>query len=153
MYRTDGAPTGRLPAIAGQPRWPPSGEVAPKGTTPQTSARKAGSTWYATPCRLSTATEEAGSRGRTSLLPSRPPTAFPLGPSPRTTLTATTPRSWDRGLLEATPTDLAPSTSSRPRSATPIRTRSGRSEEHTSELQSLRHLVCRLLLEKKKSQI
>src|SRR5438045_5511554 len=26
----------------------------------------------------------------------------------------------------------------------------GRSEEHTSELQSLRHLVCRLLLEKKK---
>src|SRR5262245_63831817 len=28
--------------------------------------------------------------------------------------------------------------------------RSSRSEEHTSELQSLRHLVCRLLLEKKK---
>src|SRR5262245_62973995 len=27
----------------------------------------------------------------------------------------------------------------------------GRSEEHTSELQSLRHLVCRLLLEKKKT--
>src|SRR5258705_11447731 len=26
-----------------------------------------------------------------------------------------------------------------------------RSEEHTSELQSLRHLVCRLLLEKKKA--
>src|SRR5262245_62411143 len=26
----------------------------------------------------------------------------------------------------------------------------GRSEEHTSELQSLRHIVCRLLLEKKK---
>src|SRR5205814_8756674 len=31
---------------------------------------------------------------------------------------------------------------------TPIKN-SGRSEEHTSELQSLRHLVCRLLLEKK----
>src|SRR5947199_8076943 len=30
------------------------------------------------------------------------------------------------------------------------RSRSERSEEHTSELQSLRHLVCRLLLEKKK---
>src|SRR5258705_10147906 len=30
--------------------------------------------------------------------------------------------------------------------------RSGRSEEHTSELQSLRHLVCRLLLEKKKKK-
>src|SRR5438045_5214247 len=28
--------------------------------------------------------------------------------------------------------------------------RIARSEEHTSELQSLRHLVCRLLLEKKK---
>src|SRR5437899_12250707 len=29
--------------------------------------------------------------------------------------------------------------------------RGNRSEEHTSELQSLRHLVCRLLLEKKKN--
>src|SRR5438045_5573772 len=29
---------------------------------------------------------------------------------------------------------------------------SARSEEHTSELQSLRHLVCRLLLEKKKKK-
>src|SRR5947199_4399906 len=28
-----------------------------------------------------------------------------------------------------------------------------RSEEHTSELQSLRHLVCRLLLEKKKTEV
>src|SRR5437899_8109782 len=28
-----------------------------------------------------------------------------------------------------------------------------RSEEHTSELQSLRHLVCRLLLEKKKPHL
>src|SRR5205814_7132293 len=28
-----------------------------------------------------------------------------------------------------------------------------RSEEHTSELQSLRHLVCRLLLEKKKNGV
>src|SRR5947199_545984 len=32
----------------------------------------------------------------------------------------------------------------------PDRARRWRSEEHTSELQSLRHLVCRLLLEKKK---
>src|SRR5262245_44215553 len=32
------------------------------------------------------------------------------------------------------------------------RTASERSEEHTSELQSLRHLVCRLLLEKKKNK-
>src|SRR5258705_1287980 len=31
-----------------------------------------------------------------------------------------------------------------------LEARTDRSEEHTSELQSLRHLVCRLLLEKKK---
>src|SRR5262245_64483941 len=35
-------------------------------------------------------------------------------------------------------------------SRTTRRTLPNRSEEHTSELQSLRHLVCRLLLEKKK---
>src|SRR5205814_3946036 len=45
-----------------------------------------------------------------------------------------------RGLRSARP---APG---RPSGAQPSR----RSEEHTSELQSLRHLVCRLLLEKKK---
>src|SRR5438045_7499244 len=33
-----------------------------------------------------------------------------------------------------------------------LNTVAGRSEEHTSELQSLRHLVCRLLLEKKKKK-
>src|SRR5947199_2085365 len=38
--------------------------------------------------------------------------------------------------------------------ATPKRGRDTyRSEEHTSELQSLRHLVCRLLLEKKKEHV
>src|SRR2546425_7166939 len=38
--------------------------------------------------------------------------------------------------------------------ATPGRAfRSARSEEHTSELQSLAYLVCRLLLEKKKKQL
>src|SRR5258705_6769189 len=37
--------------------------------------------------------------------------------------------------------------------AAPAQSPSGpRSEEHTSELQSLRHLVCRLLLEKKKTK-
>src|SRR5436853_6907991 len=45
---------------------------------------------------------------------------------------------------------------SRGSGATPMKSgilgyRKRRSEEHTSELQSLRHLVCRLLLEKKKS--
>src|SRR5262245_63792894 len=34
---------------------------------------------------------------------------------------------------------------------TSLVTQRPRSEEHTSELQSLRHLVCRLLLEKKKT--
>src|SRR2546423_5339139 len=34
----------------------------------------------------------------------------------------------------------------------PARGRAGRSEEHTSELQSLAYLVCRLLLEKKKNK-
>src|SRR5262245_66337823 len=37
--------------------------------------------------------------------------------------------------------------------ATRFVVRRNRSEEHTSELQSLRHLVCRLLLEKKKKLI
>src|SRR5258705_1213784 len=35
----------------------------------------------------------------------------------------------------------------------PQREIDNRSEEHTSELQSLRHLVCRLLLEKKKTHV
>src|SRR5205814_2469652 len=53
------------------------------------------------------------------------------------------------------PPRLATSTQSpcrsRTRSSVPPRTvKAVRSEEHTSELQSLRHLVCRLLLEKKK---
>src|SRR5437899_8930906 len=39
----------------------------------------------------------------------------------------------------------------RPPAAAGRRSRA-RSEEHTSELQSLRHLVCRLLLEKKKNE-
>src|SRR2546425_3580787 len=34
-----------------------------------------------------------------------------------------------------------------------IPSREGRSEEHTSELQSLAYLVCRLLLEKKKKNL
>src|SRR5437899_8849317 len=37
-------------------------------------------------------------------------------------------------------------------SSFPINNVFARSEEHTSELQSLRHLVCRLLLEKKKKR-
>src|SRR2546423_10093825 len=44
-------------------------------------------------------------------------------------------------------------TSSGSRSATSPRCAPSRSEEHTSELQSLAYLVCRLLLEKKKIAI
>src|SRR5438045_7128736 len=43
-------------------------------------------------------------------------------------------------------TAISPRRNGRPRVNRP------RSEEHTSELQSLRHLVCRLLLEKKKKK-
>src|SRR5437899_10040624 len=38
------------------------------------------------------------------------------------------------------------------RASSPCAAWRNRSEEHTSELQSLRHLVCRLLLEKKKKR-
>src|SRR2546422_2892181 len=44
----------------------------------------------------------------------------------------------------------APSTIAAVRPRTYPRAKSARSEEHTSELQSRLHLVCRLLLEKKK---
>src|SRR5205809_5752554 len=49
-----------------------------------------------------------------------------------------------RGLALADPTRLE-------RFARFLANRSSRSEEHTSELQSRLHLVCRLLLEKKKT--
>src|SRR5438045_7203555 len=45
------------------------------------------------------------------------------------------------------------STHSRPRVGPDETPNDKRSEEHTSELQSLRHLVCRLLLEKKNRQM
>src|SRR5262245_66612774 len=45
---------------------------------------------------------------------------------------------------------MARSWSAKPRSSFANAASRSRSEEHTSELQSLRHLVCRLLLEKKK---
>src|SRR5690625_5905283 len=71
---------------------------------------------------------------------------------------ATTPRGW-RTVWASTPVEtfsekpplrswvmeVANSRVSRPRAISP------RSEEHTSELQSRGHLVCRLLLEKKKT--
>src|SRR3712207_7305643 len=61
-----------------------------------------------------------------------------------------------RGSSPATPS-ASPTCSSAtrrardPRAATGPSTRRRRSEEHTSELQSRQYLVCRLLLEKKKT--
>src|SRR5690349_24186511 len=49
------------------------------------------------------------------------------------------------------PVILDPSHATGKRSLVPAVSRAGRSEEHTSELQSRRDLVCRLLLEKKKN--
>src|SRR5471030_3486317 len=59
---------------------------------------------------------------------------------PRSTLFPYTTlfRSYDERALQIAPHDAD------------VHNNIGRSEEHTSELQSLRHLVCRLLLEKKK---
>src|SRR5215469_17530294 len=56
--------------------------------------------------------------------------------------------------IEALVTDLHPGAQRAhvPRSSTANRIASARSEEHTSELQSRRDLVCRLLLEKKKKK-
>src|SRR5258705_842177 len=45
-----------------------------------------------------------------------------------------------------------PQVVSNPKECPKIQVFDGRSEEHTSELQSLRHLVCRLLLEKKNQE-
>src|SRR5436853_7375144 len=58
-------------------------------------------------------------------------------------------------LHDALPISLPPSrwrssSQCRPWSRSMRSVEAARSEEHTSELQSLRHLVCRLLLEKKK---
>src|SRR3712207_7939858 len=77
------------------------------------------------------------------LMRRRPPRSTPF---PYTTLF--------RSLAYAASTPLAPEPQTRPRTvkandAQPPH----RSEEHTSELQSRQYLVCRLLLEKKKTNI
>src|SRR5262245_64180052 len=74
-----------------------------------------------------------------------------LRPPPRSTLFPYTtlfrsPRACPRAV--APPRRCVPRASA---NCSPLIARSPRSEEHTSELQSLRHLVCRLLLEKKKT--
>src|SRR5207253_7913684 len=66
---------------------------------------------------------------------------LPVVASSATRLSSSVPRNTDPPET-ATPRLLGPQQ--------PRRRRLGRSEEHTSELQSRGHLVCRLLLEKKK---
>src|SRR2546422_4483981 len=72
---------------------------------------------------------------------------------PRSTLFPYT-RSSDLAPCRRRPADHRPSRQSSACPASTTGTRSGsRSEEHTSELQSRLHLVCRLLLEKKKNTL
>src|SRR5258708_26248644 len=87
----------------------------------------------------------------------RPPrsTLFPYttlfrSPPVRCSVSLTLPRTntpSSRSTSFAHGTDLRPASGSSRRTTTTIR-----SEEHTSELQSPDHLVCRLLLEKKKNK-
>src|SRR5205814_5575547 len=58
---------------------------------------------------------------------------------------------WPAEYIEKTRGEKRPMASAAKRPMTPPQMPS-RSEEHTSELQSLRHLVCRLQLEKKKDR-
>src|SRR5947208_12370991 len=70
----------------------------------------------------------------------RPPPRSTL--FPYTTLFRSTVRMVERSEVPRRPT----------RPSVPLNLTLGRSEEHTSELQSPDHLVCRLLLEKKKKE-
>src|SRR3712207_7856978 len=89
----------------------------------------------------------------------RPPPRSPL--FPYTTLFRSptqTPRPLPTSTSTTTdtPTPLVSPTATLTPTATPtqglsLEVSSGRSEEHTSELQSRQYLVCRLLLEKKKN--
>src|SRR5437899_4796664 len=70
---------------------------------------------------------------------------------PYTTLFRSSPRSLPSSSSSHTTTRRSlPDRAARPRRDRRTDRVPVRSEEHTSELQSLRHLVCRLLLEKKK---
>src|SRR2546422_5002994 len=72
---------------------------------------------------------------------------------PRSTLFPYTTLFRSTGTLEVTVRNVAPTVSAgTDRSAVEGTAVTLRSEEHTSELQSRLHLVCRLLLEKKKKQ-
>src|SRR5258705_10044561 len=86
----------------------------------------------------------------------RPPrsTLFPYTTLFRSPAPGPAPRSRWRPTMSSTKRQQTMAKRNRERAVEEKRTlkRLKRSEEHTSELQSLRHLVCRLLLEKKKKK-
>src|SRR6266568_8338703 len=92
--------------------------------------------------------ECCGTSNETSLTATRPPNIF-VTCSARRTLTAAAGGAGGVG-VSVELTSHPPRRPGSPRAGRPPR-RSRRSEEHTSELQSQFHLVCRLLLEKKKT--
>src|SRR5438046_7905162 len=76
---------------------------------------------------------------------------LPLRRPPRSTLFPYTTLFRSRNRIPTPPTTTNTTTTrSQAKTSRPRVTRRDRSEEHTSELQSLTNLVCRLLLEKKK---
>src|SRR3712207_7901573 len=83
----------------------------------------------------------------------RPPrsTLFPYTTLFRSTRPAT--RGWASGVSSGWSQVKGGSVSRQVASFLPWSARPGRSEEHTSELQSRQYLVCRLLLEKKKIKL
>src|ERR1035441_10994582 len=87
-------------------------------------------------------------------VPKRRATSSMYGFSPRFSCTTSTPGSFPVAFAGRTRYPLMlPLPSGDGTVAYSVLIRLSRSEEHTSELQSLRHLVCRLLLEKKKNNI
>src|SRR5262245_46123153 len=89
-------------------------------------------------------------RGALTVLPLLRRESHSGGRTRAATPSSTAGRSGRAGCREERSTSLIPTGFSRGQ-AIRVGLTSIRSEEHTSELQSLRHLVCRLLLEKKKT--
>src|SRR5437899_9769152 len=85
----------------------------------------------------------------------RPPssTLFPYNDALPISALRSAPQPWSRSSATSSTCSGHVAGSVSAASTTTCCTDRSRSEEHTSELQSLRHLVCRLLLEKKKTTL
>src|SRR5205814_9136611 len=128
--------TGRYARAAGTRQWggaDRTARAAPAAQQSCPSSRAPTRPAHPVPSPLRCVTVPSRSRGRRR-------TMRPAGRAPRA-------RRGPNARAGDSPDRAAPSETDKPLPA-PCETRS---EEHTSELQSLRHLVCRLLLEKKKS--